>query len=52
MANREDVLDIYARPYDEDHPVVCVEEGGKQLIGDIREPLPVRPAWPAKQDYE
>lgn len=48
----EDVLDIYARPYDEGHPVVCVDEGGKQLIGDIREPLPVRPASPAKQDYE
>jgi hypothetical protein len=48
----EDVLDVYARPYDEDHPVVCVDEGGKQLIGDIREPLPVRPAAPAKQDYE
>lgn len=52
MANREDVLDVYARPYDADHPVVCVDEGGKQLIGDIREPLPVRPASPAKQDCE
>lgn len=30
---------------------MCVDEGGKQLIGDIREPLPVRPASPAKQDY-
>jgi DDE superfamily endonuclease len=48
----EDVLDVYARPYDADHPVVCVDEGGKQLIGDIREPLPVRPASPTKQDYE
>ena len=48
----EDVLDVYARPYDEDRPVVCVDEGGKQLVGDIREPLPVRPASPAKQDYE
>ena len=48
----EDVLDVYARPYDEDHPVVCVDEGGKQLIGDIREPLPVRPGSPAKQDHE
>ena len=48
----EDVLDVYARPYDEDRPVVCVDEGGKQLVGDIREPLPVRPASLAKQDYE
>jgi hypothetical protein len=48
----EDVLDVYARPYDEARPVVCVDEGGKQLIGDVREPLPVRPGSPAKQDYE
>jgi len=48
----EDVLEVYARPYDPSRPVVCVDEGGKQLIGDIREPLPVRPGSPAKQDYE
>src|SRR5581483_5354602 len=33
-------------------PVVCADEGGKQLIGEVREPLPVRRASPAKQDYE
>jgi hypothetical protein len=48
----EDVLDVYARPYDAARPVVGVDEGGKQLVGDVREPLPVRPASPAKQDHE
>jgi DDE superfamily endonuclease len=48
----EDVLDVYARPYDPARPVVCVDEGSKQLIGDVREPLPVRPGAAAKQDYE
>jgi hypothetical protein len=48
----EDVLDTYARPHDPKRPVVCVDEGGKQLIGDVREPLPVRPGSPAKQDHE
>jgi len=48
----EDVLDTYAKPYDAGRPVVCVDEGGKQLIGDVREPLPVRPGSPAKQDCE
>jgi hypothetical protein len=48
----EDVLDTYARPYDPGRPVVCVDEGGKQLIGDVREPLPVRPGSAAKQDGE
>lgn len=46
----EDVLDVYARPHDPKRPVVCVDEGGKQLIGDVREPLPVRPHVRAKQD--
>jgi hypothetical protein len=48
----EDVLDTYAKPYDSSRPVVCVDEGGKQLIGEVREPLPVRPASPAKQDCQ
>jgi DDE superfamily endonuclease len=52
VANVEDVLDAYARPYDAARPVVRVGEGGKQLIGDVREPLPVRPGSPAKQDSE
>jgi len=48
----EDVLDTYAQPHDPSRPVVCVDEGGKQLIGDVREPLPVRVGSPAKQDSE
>jgi hypothetical protein len=48
----EDVIDVYHRPYDADRPVVCVDEGGKQLVGDIREPLPVRPGSSAKEDCE
>jgi hypothetical protein len=48
----EDVLDVYAKPYDSSRPVVCVDEGGKQLIGDVREPLPVRVGSPTKQDGE
>lgn len=48
----EDVIEVYHQPYDPETPRVCVDEGGKQLVGDIREPLPVRPGSPAKQDYE
>ena len=48
----ENVLEVYARPHDPRRPVVCADEGGKQLIGDVREPLPVRPKSPAKEDYE
>ena len=52
VANMEDVLDVYARPYDAARPVVCVDEAGKRLVGDVREPLPVRPGTPAKYDAE
>jgi hypothetical protein len=48
----QDVLEVYARPYDPSRPVVCVDEGGKQLIGDVRPPLPVRPGKPLRQDSE
>jgi hypothetical protein len=39
----EDVLDVYHRPHDPERPVVCLDETFKQLIGEAREPLPMRP---------
>ena len=36
----EDVLEVYHRPYDPEHPLVCMDECSKQLIGEVREPLP------------
>ncbi len=52
VAAMEDVLAVYARPRDDKRPVVCMDEGGKQLIGDVRPPLPVRPGKAARADYE
>ena len=52
VAAMEDVLDVYARPYDPRRPQVCIDEGGKQLIGDVRPPLPVRPGSVRREDYE
>ena len=48
----EDVIEVYHRPHDPECPTVCVDEGGKQLIGEVRPPLPVRVGSPAKEDYE
>ena len=48
----EDVLDLYAAPYDPARPVVCVDESPKQLISEIRVPLPAEPGKPARQDTE
>ena len=48
----EDVLDVYKRPFDPEYPVVCMDEMPKQLIGQIRTPLPRKPGQPAREDYE
>lgn len=48
----EDVLDVYHRPYDPERPVVCLDECSKQLIGEVREPLPPKPGQVAKYDSE
>jgi hypothetical protein len=47
----EDVLAVYHRPYDPKHPVVCVDETFKQLIGETREPLPPRPGLVERVDH-
>jgi hypothetical protein len=47
----EDVLDIYRRPYDRAHPVVCMDEVPRQLIGEAREPLPAQTGRPERYDY-
>jgi hypothetical protein len=48
----EDLLDLYAEPYDPTRPVICLDEMPKQLLADVREPLPTRPGTPARADYE
>jgi hypothetical protein len=48
----EDVLDVYHRPADPTQPLVCLDETSRQLLADTREPLPVRPGFPARHDPE
>lgn len=48
----EDVLDLYAEPYNPRFPVVCFDERPYQLIGETRQPLPVTAGHPARYDYE
>jgi hypothetical protein len=48
----EDVLDLYAEPYDPSKPKVCFDETSKQLIWQTRQPLPTRPGQVARYDYE
>ncbi len=48
----EDLLDLYAEPYDPRRPVVCFDETSTQLLADTRPSLPSRPGIPLRQDYE
>ena len=48
----EDVLDVYELPYNPQIPVVCMDEKPYQLLGEAREPLPMRPGDERKIDSE
>jgi len=48
----EDVLGVYARPYDKLFPVVCMDESSIQLIGEVRTPIPAAPGHPVLMDDE
>ena len=52
VAAMEDVIEVYHRPHDPDRPVVCVDETSKQLIIEIRKPIPAKPGQPRRVDYE
>ena len=48
----EDVLDVYERPYNPKEPVVCMDEKPLQLLGEVRELLPMKPGETAIIDSE
>jgi len=48
----EDVLDVYKRPFEPRKPMVCFDERPKQLISEIRKPVPAAAGKPACYDYE
>lgn len=47
----ENVLDVYKMPYDEDFPVVCMDESPKQLIEEVAS-TPMKQGQEARLDYE
>jgi hypothetical protein len=48
----EDVLEVYARPYNQMYPVVSMDESSVQLIGEVHNPLPAAPGHPVLMDDE
>jgi transposase len=47
----EQLLDVYKRPYDPIHPVVCLDESPKQLVSETRESIKM-PDGSTRYDYE
>lgn len=48
----EDILDLYAEPFDPTRPVVCFDELPYRLRDHVRAPLPMAPGRTARVDYE
>jgi hypothetical protein len=48
----EDILDVYQGSYNVRFPLVCMDESSKQLLADVREPVPVAPGQVARYDSE
>jgi len=40
------ILDLYQEPHDPKRPVVGVDERPKQLIGEKKKPIPMKPGSP------
>jgi hypothetical protein len=47
----EAILDVYKRPYDEQHPVICLDEKPYQLIGRTKQPI-IKSDGSIIEDYE
>ncbi len=48
----EHLLDLYAKPYDEKEPIVCIDEKSKQLLQNVRSPIDASEHAYRKVDYE
>lgn len=51
LAKMEDILAVYAQPYNEQYPVVCFDERPCFLIGDTITPIPTQTGKVAKEHY-
>ena len=52
VANMEDVLETYERLYDEQHPVICMDEQPVQLVKETRQPIASTKHHCMRIDYE
>jgi hypothetical protein len=47
----EKILDVYCETYDEEHPLICMDEAAKQITSDIEPALPMSPGRVRREDH-
>lgn len=52
VADMEDVIEVYERPYNPDHPFLCMDEQPVRLIKETRSPVPATENHAERVDYE
>ncbi|MEM9450692.1 MAG: IS630 family transposase [Cyanobacteria bacterium P01_E01_bin.6] len=52
VAQQEEVLDVYSRPYNAECPVICMDEQPVQLHKEITPPIEATAKHPKRVDYE
>jgi hypothetical protein len=52
VAQREEVLETYEKPYDPNVPVLCMDEQPVPLLKETRSPIPATAAHAKRVDYE
>lgn len=51
IAHMEKILDVYCETYDDEHPLICMDEAGKQVTSDVEPALPMTPGQPRREDH-
>jgi hypothetical protein len=52
VACMEEVLETYERPYDPEHPIICMDEQPVQLLKETKQPIQATKNHPQRVDYE
>jgi len=47
----EKVLDTYSEAYNDEYPLVCMDEAAKQIVSDLNPTLPMSPGQPRREDH-
>lgn len=50
VAKMEDVLEVYRRRYDPEHPVVCMDEMSRRILTQVHSMIAAKPGAPRRHN--